>query len=115
MDKLVINGQRKLNGIVEISGAKNAVLPVMVATLLAPGKYRISRVPNLRDTHTMLRLLEMIGAKGSFENNESIILCPGAVNRSFWLRQGIIARRMCLGSKASKFSHFSFRSDGCPY
>ena len=80
MDKLVINGQRKLNGIVEISGAKNAVLPVMVATLLAPGKYRISRVPNLRDTHTMLRLLEMIGAKGSFENNELLIDTTNASN-----------------------------------
>ena len=73
MDKLVINGQKILNGIVEISGAKNAVLPVMVATLLAPGKYRISRVPDLRDTHTMLRLLEMIGATSSFENNELLI------------------------------------------
>ena len=80
MDKLVINGQKILNGIVEISGAKNAVLPVMVATLLAPGKYRISRVPDLRDTHTMLRLLEMIGATSSFENNELLIDTTKASN-----------------------------------
>ena len=80
MDKLVINGQKILNGIVEISGAKNAVLPVMVATLLAPGKYRISRVPDLRDTRTMLRLLEMIGATSSFENNELLIDTTKASN-----------------------------------
>jgi len=80
MDKLVIHGQNKLNGAVEISGAKNAVLPVMVATLLAPGKYQIMRAPNLRDTRTMLRLLEMIGANGKIEDNKLFIDTTQASN-----------------------------------
>ena len=47
MDKIVVHGDRPLFGAVKISGAKNAVLPVMAATLLAPGKYSIKNVPDL--------------------------------------------------------------------
>ena len=63
MDKLLIEGGRKLSGNVSISGSKNAVLPIMVATIIQPGKYTIKRVPKLRDTLTMIKLLEIIGAK----------------------------------------------------
>jgi len=62
VDKLVIYGQRPLSGTVEISGAKNAVLPMMTAALLANGVTTIHKVPDLRDTRTMVRLLEIIGA-----------------------------------------------------
>ena len=67
MDKIVVNGNRPLSGAVKISGAKNAVLPVMAATLLAPGKYSIKNVPDLRDTRTMMKLLNIIGAKTIFD------------------------------------------------
>ncbi len=63
MDKIVINGGRRLHGRVEISGAKNAVLPMMAASLLAPGKYTIENCPDLRDVKTMSHLLRIIGAK----------------------------------------------------
>ena len=46
MDKLVINGGNPLSGSVTISGAKNAVLPLMAASLLVDGKTTLSRVPN---------------------------------------------------------------------
>ncbi|MCX5716922.1 MAG: UDP-N-acetylglucosamine 1-carboxyvinyltransferase, partial [Nitrospirae bacterium] len=62
MDKLVIKGGKRLNGEVEISGAKNAALPIIASTLLAQGKHTISRVPDLRDIKTMGRLLENMGA-----------------------------------------------------
>lgn len=62
MDKLVIRGNRHLTGKVSISGAKNAVLPIMAATLLTDGVSHIKRVPRLRDTKTMIRLLDIIGA-----------------------------------------------------
>ena len=68
MDKLVIHGGRPLNGSVKISGAKNAVLPIMTATIIAPGSYTIKRVPDLRDTRTMISLLEIIGAEVNFED-----------------------------------------------
>jgi UDP-N-acetylglucosamine 1-carboxyvinyltransferase len=69
MDKLLISGGRPLQGTVRISGAKNAALPVMAATLLAPGVHRLRNVPRLRDTQTFARVLEVLGAKVSFEGN----------------------------------------------
>ena len=68
MDKIIIQGQAKLSGEVEISGAKNAVLPIMTATLLVNGVSKISQVPDLKDTRTMIKLLEIIGAKCDFIN-----------------------------------------------
>ena len=61
MEKLVIEGGRELHGEVRISGAKNAALPLIAATLLAPGEHVLDNVPDLRDTRTMLRLLESLG------------------------------------------------------
>jgi len=70
MDKLIINGGIPLNGEVAISGAKNAVLPIMAATIIVPGIYELNNVPKLKDTLTMLSLLEIIGAKVSFNQNK---------------------------------------------
>ena len=73
MDRIIIEGQNSLSGSVDISGAKNAVLPVMAAALIADGKSIISKVPNLRDTRTMIKLLEIIGAKCLFSDNNLVI------------------------------------------
>jgi UDP-N-acetylglucosamine 1-carboxyvinyltransferase len=62
MDKIVIEGGRPLQGEIQISGAKNAALPLMAATLLTPGWHVLHNVPDLRDTRTMLSLLESLGA-----------------------------------------------------
>ncbi|MEE8437285.1 MAG: UDP-N-acetylglucosamine 1-carboxyvinyltransferase [Candidatus Neomarinimicrobiota bacterium] len=69
MDKLIIKGQNALHGSVTMSGAKNAVLPLMAAALLVNGKTIIHRVPDLRDTRTMVRLLEILGAKTEFKDH----------------------------------------------
>ncbi|MBT6797199.1 MAG: UDP-N-acetylglucosamine 1-carboxyvinyltransferase [Candidatus Marinimicrobia bacterium] len=68
MDKILIEGQKPLSGSVKISGAKNAVLPIMTAALMAKGKSVITRVPDLRDTKTMIRLMEIVGAKCTFDS-----------------------------------------------
>ena len=73
MDKLIINGGNKLYGDVQISGAKNAVLPIMTATLIVPGNYKINNVPDLRDTRTMIQLLKIIGANVQYSNNTLLI------------------------------------------
>ena len=62
MDKIRINGTRPLYGTVAVSGAKNAALPLIAATLLTPGTHTLHNVPDLRDTRTMLKLLETLGA-----------------------------------------------------
>ena len=69
MDKFIIEGGAPLKGEVEISCAKNAVLPIMAATIIVPGKYRLNNVPRLRDTLTMKKLLEMVGANVLYNNN----------------------------------------------
>lgn len=62
VERLVIRGGRQLKGTVKISGAKNAALPIMAATLLAEGKSILHRVPNLRDIRMMQKILCGIGA-----------------------------------------------------
>jgi UDP-N-acetylglucosamine 1-carboxyvinyltransferase len=61
MDKLAIVGGKTLDGEVRISGAKNAALPILAATLLADGPVAVGNVPRLNDIATMLKLLRRMG------------------------------------------------------
>ncbi len=69
MDKFLINGPQKVAGKVSISGAKNAVLPIMASTIIQPAEYTIRNVPILRDTLTMIKMLELSGAIVDFKSN----------------------------------------------
>ncbi len=69
MDKFVINGGKRLRGTVPISGAKNASLALMPATLLASGTFKLGNTPNLRDVTTMSSLLKSMGVKASLKKN----------------------------------------------
>ena len=73
MDSFIIKGPTTLSGEVEISGSKNAALPIMTACLARPGIYTLNNVPDLRDTRTMLKLLEIIGCDVSQNTNRLII------------------------------------------
>jgi len=73
MDKFIIKGPTKLEGNIDISGSKNAALPIMAACLGKPGVFKLSNVPNLRDTRTMIKLLEIIGCKIESKDNTLII------------------------------------------
>ena len=61
MDKLITHGGVPLHGSVEVSGAKNAALPLLISTLLAPGEHIIDNVPDLVDVSTTLSLLGRLG------------------------------------------------------
>ncbi|MEJ2697535.1 MAG: UDP-N-acetylglucosamine 1-carboxyvinyltransferase [Candidatus Sulfobium sp.] len=80
MDRLVVRGGKRLKGTVKISGAKNAALPIMAATLLAPGEHYMDSVPHLRDISTMGRLLADLGAGYHLEKNLAILDCS-SINR----------------------------------
>ena len=67
MDKFIVFGGNRLEGEVQVSGAKNAVLPLMAASLLAEGNTRIDNVPSLVDVHTMRRLIQEMGVKAEYE------------------------------------------------
>jgi UDP-N-acetylglucosamine 1-carboxyvinyltransferase len=69
LDKFVIHGGKKLHGEVTISGAKNASLALMPATLLAPGDYTLNNTPELNDVYTMMKLLNHLGVIPEFHNN----------------------------------------------
>jgi UDP-N-acetylglucosamine 1-carboxyvinyltransferase len=73
MDKFVIYGGAKLQGSINISGAKNGSLALMPATLLAPGTYHLRNTPNLRDVWTMSRLMGSLGAFSELNDNELFI------------------------------------------
>ncbi len=63
MDKIIVEGGRKLKGEVRISGAKNAALPILIASLLTDGINTFSNVPQLQDIHSTALLLENLGAR----------------------------------------------------
>jgi UDP-N-acetylglucosamine 1-carboxyvinyltransferase len=70
MDKLIIEGGVKLKGEVTVSGAKNAVLPILAATLLTDEPCLIKGVPNLRDTNSMLKILRSLGKFAEFDKGK---------------------------------------------
>ncbi len=76
MDKLIIEGGVKLKGEVTVSGAKNAVLPILAATLLTDEPCVIKNVPNLRDTNSMLKILRALGKIAEFDKGK-VTVCAG--------------------------------------
>jgi UDP-N-acetylglucosamine 1-carboxyvinyltransferase len=74
LDKIIIDGGRPLDGSIKISGAKNAALPLMAATILAPGQHILHNVPDLRDTRTMLILLESFGVTWERRQDDDALL-----------------------------------------
>jgi UDP-N-acetylglucosamine 1-carboxyvinyltransferase len=67
MDKLAIEGGKRLSGEVTVSGAKNAVLPILAATLLTDDACVVKGVPFLRDTGTMIKILRSLGKAAEFD------------------------------------------------
>lgn len=68
MDRFIIEGNRNLSGKIQVSGAKNAILPAMATCLLAPGKSVLRNVPSLIDLKSMAHLLRVLGARVVYEN-----------------------------------------------
>lgn len=80
MDKLVIEGGKPLNGTIKVSGAKNAALPILIATLLTDEPCVIENVPStLRDLRTTFRLLESLGKKVVVEGSTVRVLSTGSL------------------------------------
>ena len=71
MDKFIITGGRSLKGEVEIAGAKNAALPVLISSLLAENPVEIRNVPHLNDINTTIKLLTQMGV--SIERNDTVV------------------------------------------
>ena len=80
MDKLLIQGGAALSGEVAISGAKNAALPILCASLLTADSLHLTNVPHLNDISTMLRLLGDMGIKVTMDGIDGMLLDGGGLN-----------------------------------
>ena len=83
MDKLYIKGNQCLNGEVSISGAKNAVLPILAATLLTDQRVTINNIPHLHDVTTTIRLLRGMGVTVVLNEDMSIEVESGTIKKLF--------------------------------
>ena len=80
MDKFIVEGGVRLEGEVATAGAKNAVLPVMAASLLASGPLRVRNAPRLADVETMRRVLGDLGCESSRDEEGTLILQSGEIH-----------------------------------
>lgn len=81
MDKLIITGGQPLDGEIRISGAKNAVLPILAATLLSEGPVMISNVPHLHDVTTTMELLGRMGVNLTVDEKLNVEIDPSTVTQ----------------------------------
>ena len=108
MDKLLIRGGRSLHGTVQISGAKNAALPELCATLLTTEPVTLRNVPRLQDVSTMLKLIRHMGvqieqnADGSINANGGRLNLPEA---PYELVKTMRASVLALGPLLARFGH----------
>lgn len=107
MTYLEIEGTNHLSGNVTISGAKNAALPLIVSSILAKNEVKINNVPNVADIKTLISLLENLGAKVNFQNNNAL-LNTNTLNQT--IAKYDIVRKMrasilTLGPLLARFGH----------
>ena len=81
MEKIIINGGKKLTGEVTISGAKNAVVAILPATILARDVCRIENIPNISDVSAMVKILKSLGAEIKFINKNTLEIDTSHVYR----------------------------------
>ena len=106
MDKLVIQGGVPLTGEVRISGAKNAALPILCASLLTPGMLRLQNIPHLRDVTTMLNLLAQMGVEVSLDEKLGVGLTAAKLHNlsaPYELVKTMRASILVLGPMIARF------------
>jgi UDP-N-acetylglucosamine 1-carboxyvinyltransferase len=106
MDKLAIRGNGPLNGEVRVSGAKNAALPALAATLLTAGAVRISNLPQLRDITTLMALLKTFGTQVEFAGRGELVAITRhshCVRAPYQLVKTMRASILALGPLLARF------------
>jgi len=106
MDKLIITGGKPLSGEVNISGAKNAALPILASTLLSSSSVVLSNLPQLHDVATMCVLLERMGVKITNNGNDNIDVSAADITSyeaSYELVKTMRASILVLGPLLARF------------
>ncbi|MDO5359924.1 MAG: UDP-N-acetylglucosamine 1-carboxyvinyltransferase [Jeotgalicoccus sp.] len=115
MDKIIVKGGQKLSGSVEIEGAKNAVLPILAASLLAgEGRSIIKNVPELSDVNTLTKLITTLGAEASAEKNSVTIDASGELNciAPYELVSKMRASMLVMGPLLSRYGYCNIAMPG---
>lgn len=73
MQKLIINGGRRLRGELSLQGSKNSALPIMAASLLCRGECTLHNCPKLTDVYSAARILNCVGCRCNFSGNTAVI------------------------------------------
>jgi UDP-N-acetylglucosamine 1-carboxyvinyltransferase len=108
MDKLAIVGGRPLDGEVRVSGAKNAALPILAATLLAEGPVALRNVPKLNDIATTLKLLKRMGVAAEHHDDGSVAVDAAGIKEflaPYELVKTMRASILVLGPLLGRFGH----------
>jgi len=107
LEKIIIHGGRRLAGQVQVSGAKNSALPLLFATLLAPGVHRLGNVPALRDIGTAERLLKAFGAQVDRQQNQCTVESTkiDSVEAPYDLVRTMRASVLALGPLLTRLGH----------
>ena len=108
MDQLLIRGGRTLNGEVLISGAKNAALPELCATLLSAEPVTLRNVPRLQDVSTMLKLIRNMGVQVDQQADGTVVVNAGTLNNPeapYELVKTMRASVLALGPLLARFGH----------
>ncbi|MGB2553458.1 UDP-N-acetylglucosamine 1-carboxyvinyltransferase [Campylobacter sp. MOP51] len=108
MHYLEIEGNAKLSGEVAISGAKNAALPLIAATLIMKDEVTISNVPNVADIKTLAKLLENLGSKCEFTDHNTIKINTNEINSTkanYDIVRKMRASILTLGPLLARFGH----------
>ena len=106
MDRLIINGGECLQGEIRISGAKNAVLPIMAATLLADSPVTIRNIPHLHDVTTTMELLGRMGIHLTVDEKMDIVVDASTINSLYAPYELVRTMRssiLVLGPMLSRF------------
>jgi UDP-N-acetylglucosamine 1-carboxyvinyltransferase len=82
LEKLIVTGGTKLEGKIKVSGAKNAVLPIIAASLLAEGECHLQDIPQLADVDTITQVIRSLGVKVSSTGNKDLVLNAGELTSS---------------------------------
>ena len=116
MDKLEVFGARKLNGIIHISGSKNAALPILAATILSKKKIVLKNLPNLKDTETIIKLLESIGSIVKYSKNQNSIIIHNKYKlktfASYNLLKTMRGSFLVLGSMLARYGNAKVSTPG---
>lgn len=114
MSKYIINGGNRLEGEVKVDGSKNAVLPILVASLINGGESVIHNVPCIKDVHTLENVLQNIGCQISFEKNTMVVNSKGELDTNIpekpvkEMRSSIIL----MGAMLGRFKHIRISYPG---